>query len=76
MPWYRVLSSSGAITIQGPGAQRQRDELEAEGVEVNTGRMGEMKVSLATWGWFPQVGSVSLPDDIDVPAEVPPTEND
>jgi methylated-DNA-protein-cysteine methyltransferase-like protein len=27
--------------------------LEAEGVEVTTGRTGEMRVDLAQYGWFP-----------------------
>ncbi|KZP13633.1 MGMT family protein [Athelia psychrophila] len=65
VPWYRVVSSSGAISSRGPGtegAQRQKDELEAEGVEVSTGRTGDMRVNLAVWGWFPQVGSIDLPE--------------
>lgn len=37
------------------------EELEAEGVEVSTGRTGDMRVNLAQWGWFPQVGSIDLP---------------
>ncbi|PCH39060.1 MGMT protein [Wolfiporia cocos MD-104 SS10] len=56
VPWHRVVSASGAISSRGPGtdgAQRQREELEAEGVEVVIGRTGEMRVDLRTWGWFP-----------------------
>lgn len=26
----------------------------AEGVEVTTGRTGEMRVDFAQWGWFPE----------------------
>ncbi|KIY72020.1 hypothetical protein CYLTODRAFT_418322 [Cylindrobasidium torrendii FP15055 ss-10] len=52
IPWQRVISASGAISSRGPGtdgAQRQQEELEAEGVEVSeSGR-----VSLAAYGWFP-----------------------
>ena len=56
VPWQRVIASSGAISSRGPGtdgAQRQRDALEAEGVEVTDGRTGEMRVDLRTYGWFP-----------------------
>jgi methylated-DNA-protein-cysteine methyltransferase related protein len=70
VPWYRVVSSSGTISSRGPGtegARRQRDELEAEGVEVSTGRTGEMRIDFVRWGWFPQVGSINLPDGVDVP---------
>jgi len=72
VPWYRVVSSSGTISSRGPGtdgARRQRDELEAEGVDVSTGRTGEMRIDFGRWGWFPQVGSVDLPDGVSV-AEV------
>ncbi|TEB26203.1 MGMT family protein [Coprinellus micaceus] len=56
VPWQRVIGASGAVSSRGPGtdgAQRQRDALEAEGVEVTTGRTGEMRVDLAQYGWFP-----------------------
>ncbi|KAF6751916.1 MGMT family protein [Ephemerocybe angulata] len=56
IPWQRVLGASGTISSRGPGsdgAQRQRDALEAEGVEVTVGRTGEMRVDLARFGWFP-----------------------
>jgi len=69
VPWYRVVSSSGAISSRGPGtngAQNQRDELEAEGVEVTTGRTGEMRIDFGRWGWFPEVGSVDLPHGLNV----------
>ncbi|ETW76844.1 hypothetical protein HETIRDRAFT_422216 [Heterobasidion irregulare TC 32-1] len=65
VPWYRVVSSSGAISSRGPGtegAQRQRDALEAEGVEVRVGRTGEFLVDLKTWGWFPDPAQVDLED--------------
>ncbi|KAK0243854.1 MGMT family protein [Armillaria nabsnona] len=53
VPWYRVISSTGAISSRGPGtdgAQRQREALEAEGVEVSD---PGLKVDLRRWGWFP-----------------------
>ncbi|KZW01473.1 MGMT family protein [Exidia glandulosa HHB12029] len=56
VPWQRVISSSGTISSRGPGtngADRQRQALEAEGVEVREGRTGELLVSLADYGWFP-----------------------
>ncbi|KAI6011949.1 hypothetical protein EDC04DRAFT_2762507 [Pisolithus marmoratus] len=63
VPWQRVLSSAGTISSRGPGtdgAQRQRDVLEAEGVEVVVGRTGELRVDLARWGWFPAPGTVDI----------------
>lgn len=56
VPWQRVIASSGTISSRGPGtdgAQRQRDALEAEGIEVTDGQAGEMRVNLRTHGWFP-----------------------
>ncbi|KAG8765276.1 hypothetical protein FS842_002927 [Serendipita sp. 407] len=56
VPWQRIVSSTGAISSRGPGtdgAQRQADALEAEGVEVQTTRVGQFKVDFATYGWFP-----------------------
>lgn len=61
IPWHRVLSSTGIISSRGPGtsgAQRQKEALEAEGVEVVVGRTGEFRVNLGEWGWFPEVGNV------------------
>jgi len=72
VPWYRVISSSGVISSRGPGtdgARNQRDELEAEGVEVSTGRTGEMRVDFGRWGWFPQIGSVDLPGTLNLGEE-------
>jgi len=88
VPWHRVIGSSGTISSRGAGtqgAQRQRDALVAEGVEVNTSRSGEMRVDFSQWGWFPQPGTVHIAalealhgDRIDngraVPAPDAPTE--
>lgn len=52
VPWHRVIGSSGTISSRGPGtdgAQRQRDALVAEGVEVTVGRTGELRVALTQW---------------------------
>jgi len=57
IPWQRVISSSGQISSRGPGtegAQRQREALEAEGVEVTDSVGGATgRVSFREYGWFP-----------------------
>ena len=56
-PWQRVVSSTGKISSRGPGtegAQRQREVLEAEGVEVRVTREGEFVVDWSVYGWFPE----------------------
>ena len=61
IPWYRVIGASGKISSRGPGtngAQRQREELEAEGVAVSVRRSGELRVDLREYGWFPAPGTV------------------
>ncbi|KAF8213976.1 MGMT family protein [Mycena galopus ATCC 62051] len=61
VPWYRVVSSSGAISSRGPGtdgAQHQGEALEAEGVEVTVTTAGERKVNFAEYGWFPEPGTI------------------
>ncbi|KAL0567955.1 Alkyltransferase-like protein 1 [Marasmius crinis-equi] len=66
LPWQRVIGSSGTISDRGPGtngAQRQREELEAEGVEVTVGRTGEFRVDLRVYGWFPNSVDDVQPDD-------------
>jgi len=58
-----VLGSSGVISSRGPGtngAQRQREALEAEGVEVVETQGGELRVNLKEYGWFPDVGTVDI----------------
>ncbi|KAH9970658.1 MGMT family protein [Russula compacta] len=62
VPWQRVISSAGKISSRGPGtdgAQRQREALEDEDVEVRVGRANdELLVDLAAYGWFPAAGTV------------------
>ncbi|KZT39050.1 DNA binding methylated-DNA--cysteine S-methyltransferase [Sistotremastrum suecicum HHB10207 ss-3] len=78
LPWYRVISSSGQISSRGPGtsgARRQRDELEAEGIEVTGGEVGLEggndgggRVNLRTYGWFPDsvdFGEVQGDEDLE-----------
>ena len=63
MPWQRVVSSAGKISSRGPGtdgAQRQREALEAEDVEVRVGDgagANEFLIDLAAYGWFPAQAS-------------------
>lgn len=43
------------VMARGPGgATRQAAALRAEGVTVDIGHLGELMVSLATFGWFPE----------------------
>ena len=68
IPWHRVIGASGTISSRGPGtsgAQRQHDALQAEGVEVTTGRNGEMRVNLREFGWFPSIAELNLPQNQD-----------
>ena len=61
MPWQRVVASNGTISSRGPGtdgAQRQRDALAAEGVDVAVSRAGELRVDFGVWGWFPEPGTI------------------
>ncbi|PVG02413.1 DNA binding methylated-DNA--cysteine S-methyltransferase [Serendipita vermifera] len=56
IPWQRVVSSSGAISSRGPGtdgARRQAEALEAEGVNIQTTRLGQFRVDFSAVGWFP-----------------------
>lgn len=58
IPWHRVIAASGTISSRGPGtdgAQRQRDALVAEGVDVTQGRNGELRIDMRQYGWFPSV---------------------
>ncbi|GJE90633.1 MGMT family protein [Phanerochaete sordida] len=62
VPWQRVVASNGTISSRGPGtdgAQRQRDMLAAEGVDVAAGRTGEMRVDFTAHGWFPAPGTIA-----------------
>ncbi|CAE6488432.1 unnamed protein product [Rhizoctonia solani] len=65
IPWHRVIASNGTISSRGPattGADRQRDALQAEGIEVSPPAPGRglMRVSLAEYGWFPDPSEVDL----------------
>ncbi|WNN45393.1 MULTISPECIES: MGMT family protein [Winslowiella] len=47
LPWHRVINRKGEISLVGDDLSRQRDALEAEGVEVSN----DGKVSLADYRW-------------------------
>ncbi|EJC99426.1 uncharacterized protein FOMMEDRAFT_112970 [Fomitiporia mediterranea MF3/22] len=69
VPWQRVVSSTGKISSRGPGtngAQRQREALEEEGVEVRVTRENEFTVNWAECEWFPE--QVNLQPELETSA--------
>ncbi|CAE6442034.1 unnamed protein product [Rhizoctonia solani] len=65
IPWQRVIASNGRISSRGPGttgADRQRQALQAEGVEVSQSAQGGglMKVNLPEYGWLPDPSEVEF----------------
>ncbi|KAH6656607.1 MGMT family protein [Truncatella angustata] len=63
VPWQRVINAKGVISprSQPSGARTQAAALQAEGVVVSTGSLGELTVDFAEYGWFPR----SLPSEED-----------
>ncbi|KAI1266173.1 DNA binding methylated-DNA--cysteine S-methyltransferase [Xylariaceae sp. FL1019] len=61
VPWQRVINSKGNISnrSQPSGARIQAAALQAEGVTVVTGALGELSVDFGEYGWFPR----SLPSE-------------
>ncbi|MDZ7279204.1 MGMT family protein [Pantoea eucrina] len=47
LPWFRVINRHGRISLQGDDLLRQRDALEAEGIEVSD--EGEIALSVYRW---------------------------
>lgn len=47
------------------GASQQATALEAEGVQVTRGSLGEYSVDFATYGWFPDILPSDLSDEDD-----------
>lgn len=47
LPWHRVINRHGTISLQGDRLFRQRDALEAEGVEVSDA--GEIDLGQYRW---------------------------
>ncbi|SPQ27175.1 44ac9e50-92c8-40c0-9577-b1be8ae2d578 [Thermothielavioides terrestris] len=57
VPWQRVINAKGVISprSQPSGARNQAAALQAEGVTVTTGALGELMVDFAEFGWFPRI---------------------
>lgn len=55
VPWWRVLNSSGAISLHGMGALIQRMNLEQEGIRFT----GRGRVDLREFRWLPDEGASS-----------------
>ncbi|KAK4121871.1 DNA binding methylated-DNA--cysteine S-methyltransferase [Parathielavia appendiculata] len=57
VPWQRVINAKGVISprSQPSGARNQAAALQAEGVTVTTGALGELMVDFGQFGWFPRV---------------------
>ena len=54
-----MTSAAGILSTRNPiggpnNIRPQRELLELEGVEVEQGIVGEMRVDFAKWGWFPE----------------------
>jgi len=47
LPWFRVINRHGRISLQGDDLFRQRDALEAEGIEVSDA--GEIELDKYRW---------------------------
>ena len=47
LPWFRVINRHGRISLQGDDLFRQRDALEAEGIEVSDA--GEIELAKYRW---------------------------
>ncbi|KAI1781263.1 DNA binding methylated-DNA--cysteine S-methyltransferase [Hypoxylon cercidicola] len=56
VPWQRVINSKGIVSprSQPSGARDQAAALQAEGVTVTTGALGELMVDFSEYGWFPE----------------------
>ena len=47
LPWHRVVNRHGTISLQGDRLFRQRDALEAEGIEVSDD--GQLDLAICRW---------------------------
>ncbi|KAK0639139.1 6-O-methylguanine DNA methyltransferase [Cercophora newfieldiana] len=57
VPWQRVINAKGEISprSQPSGSLNQAAALQAEGVTVTNGALGEFMVDFAEFGWFPDI---------------------
>ena len=49
LPWHRIINRHGQISLQGDDLLRQRDALEAEGIEISDA--GEVDLARYRWRW-------------------------
>lgn len=49
LPWYRIINRHGRISLLGDDLLRQRDALEAEGVEISDD--GQVDLARYRWRW-------------------------
>lgn len=64
---YSRIHGEQHLTISrgANGASQQATALEAEGVQVTRGSLGEYSVDFATYGWFPDILPSDLSDEDD-----------
>ncbi|OAN18552.1 hypothetical protein A3K86_06600 [Photobacterium jeanii] len=48
LPWHRVINAKGCISLTGEGLIRQRERLQAEGIEISEAG----KLSLRRYRWM------------------------
>lgn len=53
--WMRGFANGMGHRSQPSGSLNQAAALEAEGVTVTTGALGELMVDFAEFGWFPRI---------------------
>lgn len=49
LPWYRIINRHGHISLQEDDLLRQRDALEAEGIEISDD--GQVDLARYRWQW-------------------------
>ena len=59
LPWHRVINRHGTISLQGDSLLRQRDALEAEGIEVSDD--GQLDLETYRWDFRQEKGATGSP---------------
>ncbi|KGD79067.1 MGMT family protein [Pantoea vagans] len=59
LPWHRVVNRHGTISLQGDSLLRQRDALEAEGIEVSD--EGQLDLETYRWDFRQEKGATTSP---------------
>lgn len=67
VPWWRIVSSQGIISLRGnlSNVERQKEKLVEENVEVLQNRNGNYTINLNEFGWFPTPEDDDDSDDSD-----------